>query len=147
MNPVLVQKCPSCGAAARFHPSTGKLVCDHCGTIMDIEQLEKEQQAAISGFDFNQLADQVSYPGADDLPIYHCQSCGAEVIAPAEQIALTCPYCGSNIVLVEKASGKLRPDGVIPFRIESKDLPASVSRFYKDKKLLPRQLSNGIVPT
>lgn len=92
----------------------------------------------IDGFDFNSLNDMVTDPNAMALPIYNCVSCGAEVIAPAEQVALTCPYCGNNIVLTEKVTGKLRPDGVIPFKIQAKDLPAAVNHFYKDKKLLPR---------
>ena len=93
----------------------------------------------IDGFDFDHMTDLVTDPNAMDLPVYNCVSCGAEVIAPAEQMALTCPYCGNNIVLTEKVSGKLRPDGVIPFRIQAKDLPTAVNRFYKDKKLLPRR--------
>ena len=93
---------------------------------------------SIEGFDFANITDSVTVPDAGNLPVYNCVSCGAEVIAPAEQVALTCPYCGNNIVLTDKVSGKLRPDGVIPFRIQAKDLPAAVNSFYKDKKLLPR---------
>ena len=93
----------------------------------------------IEGFDFANITDSVTVPDAGNLPVYNCVSCGAEVIAPAEQVALTCPYCGNNIVLTDKVSGKLRPDGVIPFRIQAKDLPDAVNHFYKDKKLLPRR--------
>ncbi len=82
---------------------------------------------SIEGFDFANITDSVTVPDAGNLPVYNCVSCGAEVIAPAEQVALTCPYCGNNIVLTDKVSGKLRPDGVI------------VNHFYKDKKLLPRR--------
>ena len=99
---------------------------------------EKAAQDSLEGFDFAHMTDMVTDPNAMDLPIYNCVSCGAEVIAPAEQIALTCPYCGNNIVLTEKVSGKLRPDGVIPFKIQAKDLPDAANRFYKGKKLLPR---------
>lgn len=102
------------------------------------EEEAKTDSDDIEGFDFDSLNDLVTDPNAMDLPIYNCVSCGAEVIAPAEQVALTCPYCGNNIVLTEKVSGKLRPDGVIPFRIQAKDLPAAVNHFYRDKKLLPR---------
>ena len=102
------------------------------------QEAAKTDSDDIEGFDFNSLNDLVTDPNAMDLPIYNCVSCGAEVIAPAEQMALTCPYCGNNIVLTKKVSGKLRPDGVIPFKIQAKDLPAAVNHFYRDKKLLPR---------
>ena len=150
MSQLAEQKCPACGAAMRFDPPTGKLVCDYCDTVVDIpataqktpqkpEEPKEPQEADIQGFDFGHLSDQAAREDAASLPVYNCVSCGAEVIAPAEQMALTCPYCGNNIVLTDKASGRLRPDGVIPFRIESAGLPDAVNRFYRDKKLLPRR--------
>ena len=131
------------------------LVCDYCGTKTELpknkdaegkketgkekKKPDKTEDDEIGGFDFDSLDDLVTDPNAMNLPVYNCVSCGAEVIAPPEQMALTCPYCGNNIVLTEKVTGKLRPDGVIPFRIQAKDLPAAVNSFYKDKKLLPRK--------
>ena len=90
------------------------------------------------GFDFASLNDQAVVEDAEALPIYNCVSCGAEIIAPPSQIALTCPYCSNNIVLTEKVSGKLRPNGVIPFKITAKELPAAMKSYYKDTVLLPR---------
>ena len=158
MSQIAEQKCPACGAPLRFDPASGMLVCDYCGTKTELPKAkdsqgkketgrEKEKPAKadnkaeddeIGGFDFDSLDDLVTDPNAMNLPVYNCVSCGAEVIAPPEQMALTCPYCGNNIVLTQKVTGKLRPDGVIPFRIQAKDLPAAVNNFYKDKKLLPR---------
>ena len=142
MSHLAEQKCPACGAAMRFDPASGKLVCDYCDTVVDIPaqapKVPQEPQAdGIQGFDFSNLSSQAARDDAASLPVYNCVSCGAEVIAPAEQMALTCPYCGNNIVLTDKISGRLRPDGVIPFRIESSKLPDAVNKFYRDKKLLP----------
>ena len=141
MEPIKEQKCPACGAALRYDPAGGKLVCDYCGTTVDLEEAPEQpaaEEESIQGFDFESLSAQASDPNAQALPIYNCVSCGAEVIVPAEQAALTCPYCGNNIVLTDKITGKLRPDGLIPFRIDKKSLPAAMNRFYKDKPLLPR---------
>ncbi len=136
---IVEQKCGNCGAAMRFDPQKGKLICDHCGTVVDIAASPAPTQTEIGGFDFNALNDQATVADAEALPVYNCESCGAEVIAPPEQAALTCPYCGNNIVLTDKVSGKLRPDGVIPFRIAAKDLPDAMTRYYKDKVLLPKR--------
>ncbi len=135
-DPLAEQKCPACGGTTRFDPEKGKLVCEYCGTVVDIPEPAEEMQ--LEGFDFENLNDQAADPNAADLPVYNCVSCGAEVIAPAEQIALTCPFCRNNIVLTDKVSGKMRPDGVIPFKISSKELPGAVRRYYKGKDLLPR---------
>ena len=172
-NPLHEQKCPGCGAAMRFDPGQGKLVCDYCGTVLDISPAaspsgadpsqtgsrpsggasaqtgshpsggassqEEDAFSNIHGFDFNALTDQVSVPNAENLPVYVCVSCGAELIVPPSQTSLTCPYCGNNIVLTNQVSGMLRPDGVIPFTITPDKLPSAVNRFYKGKKLLPKR--------
>ena len=136
------QKCPACGAPMRFDPPAGKLVCDYCDTVVEIPKKKPAASAkkedSVQGFDFSQLNSQAVDESAEGLPVFHCVSCGAEVIAPAEQVATTCPYCGNNIVLTDKVSGSLRPDGLIPFRIVSGELPAAVNRFYRNKKLLPK---------
>ena len=144
MKQVLEQKCPDCGAALRFDPEKGLLVCDHCqkeiylSEEMIVETEEQAEETEITGFDFDSLTDQAVQINAEDLPVYHCDSCGAEVLAAPEQFSLTCPYCRNPIVLTEKVAGMLRPDGVLPFKIEAKDLPQAVNAFYSDKKLLPK---------
>ena len=143
------QKCPACGGSMSFDPVSGKLVCDYCGTAVEIKEEAPAPAASAAapsaaasskteGFDFNSMNSQVTDVNAEALPVYNCVSCGAEVIAPPSQIALTCPYCGNNIVLTEKVSGNLRPNGVIPFKITSKQLPDAMKRFYRGKALLPR---------
>ena len=139
MEHIVEQKCPSCGAPLRYDPAQGVLVCDYCGTVAEIAPKAGTTEVGVQGLDFETLNEQATNEGAAPLPIYNCVSCGAEVIAPAEQAALTCPYCGNNIVLTDKVSGKLRPDGVIPFRIDSKQLPGAMKAFYKGKALLPKR--------
>ena len=139
MDPVHEQKCAACGGPLRFDPESGKLVCDYCGTVFDIEaQQPPEPGEALGDVDFDQLSAHAAAVGAEGLPIYNCVSCGAEVITSPQQMALTCPYCGNNIVLTEKTSGNLRPDGLIPFKITAKALPEAMTKFYKGKKLLPK---------
>ncbi|MBQ7725639.1 MAG: TFIIB-type zinc ribbon-containing protein [Clostridia bacterium] len=141
---VVEQKCPNCSSPTRFDPEKGKLVCDYCGAIIDIDTQEVKQgvpksfDAEIEGFDFDSLSEQAVDLNAEDLPIYICESCGAEIVAAPEQFALTCPYCQNNVVLSDKASGNLRPDGLIPFKFTVKELPALMSEFYKNKTLLPK---------
>ena len=141
MKPVTEQKCPSCGAPLRFDAKLGKLVCEHCGNRFDIPADGEipAEEIEIDGVDLAALNEQAADENAAALPIYNCVSCGAEVIAPPEQVATACPYCGNNIVLTNKVSGKLRPDGIIPFRIDRAGLPGAVRAFYKGKVLLPRR--------
>ena len=135
---VMEQKCASCGAPLRFDPEMGKLVCDSCGAKQAIPEELQIGDVELDGFDFEAMTGHATDGNAENLPVYNCVSCGAEVIAPAEQIATTCPYCGNNIVLTDKVAGKLRPDGLIPLRINKKQLPDAINRFYKGKALLPK---------
>ncbi len=135
---VTEQKCASCGAPLQFDPESGKLVCRNCGSVQDIPEEFKTQEVSLEGLDFAALQEQATDEHAESVPIYNCVSCGAEIIAPAEQFATTCPYCGNNVVLTDKVSGKLRPDGVVPFHIDAKQLPGAVNDFYKGKVLLPK---------
>ena len=141
MENVEQRKCPACGGPISFDPVKGKLVCEYCGTEVDIETQDDDSDHSEKldiGFDFNSLNDQATDPDAEALPIYNCTQCGAEIIASAENFALNCPYCGNNIVLTQKVSGKLRPDGVVPFKFKASELPAMLSHYYKNKPLLPR---------
>ncbi|MCR5277828.1 MAG: hypothetical protein K6E19_00125 [Lachnospiraceae bacterium] len=134
---IVEQKCPQCGSPMYFDPQKKRIVCDHCKYSEDIFANDVTE-VGFEGFDFKSLNKQATDDSAENLPIYICQSCGAEVIAPPEQVALTCPYCRNNIVLSDKISGKMRPEGIIPFKVSSEELPAAMTEYYKNKKLLPK---------
>lgn len=138
MSTVLEQKCPSCGAMMRFDPQKQKLVCDYCDKELPFDATAIQSEEITKGFNFESIRQGYAVPDAQALPIYLCKSCGAELIAPPEQFAMTCPYCRNNVVLTDKASGNLRPNGILPFRITADALPGLLQEFYKDKKLLPK---------
>ena len=141
------RKCPNCGSPLRYDPESGRLICEYCDsgfTIEEVDAADREQAQQVGSMNFT--------PGNEalqNLKAYVCESCGAEVVADPQTVSLVCPYCGSNIVLSDKINGELTPDGIIPFSITPKTLPAAVRAFYKGKKLLPRSFfsdsSIGIV--
>ena len=98
------QKCPNCGGTVRFVPEKGKLVCEFCDTEFEIKSeavnnvqsgigtagnnavgTNASTEMIISGFDFRQFYDAVPKDDTQNLPIYYCKSCGAEVIAAFEE--------------------------------------------------------------
>lgn len=139
MSSVLEQKCPKCGAMTHFDPQTQMLVCDYCDSTFPFDINKVEANSMMEGFQFEVFMRGYEQPNAARLPIYSCKSCGAELIAPAEQISLTCPYCRNNVVLTDKISGSLRPNGIIPFKVSADELPGRLREFYKGKKLLPKR--------
>ena len=137
------QKCPNCGGALIFDPAIGKLRCEYCDSIFDIQQVAA-QQPQVSRAERDRAMQQMA-----PLPVYVCRSCGAEVVTPAQTTgSLTCPYCQNNIVLTQQFTGTLKPDGIIPFSIMPNRLSEAVQSFYKGKKFLPRKFfsQNSIGP-
>lgn len=133
------QKCPNCGGPLRFDPKTGKLVCDYCDSQFDVENDKTDDSKdSLEGFDFNSLMSTSNSSDGKDLPIYRCESCGAEIIATTESFSMTCPFCRNNVVLTDKVSGNMRPDGIIPFKITPDVLPDVVRNHYKGMRFLPK---------
>ena len=102
------------------------------------QQGNQSVSEVIGNFDFMQFYQSAQIESPENLPIYLCKSCGAEVIVAGQEASVTCPYCSSKIVLTDKMSGNIRPNGIIPFKIPQKQLKKHIDEFYKDKKLLPR---------
>ena len=51
----------------------------------------------------------------EDLRVYGCPNCGAQVIADATTAATHCPYCGNVVVMEGQLSGDFMPDCLNPF--------------------------------
>ena len=49
-----------------------------------------------------------------------CNSCGGEIVCDENTAATSCPYCGNPVVMMGQVSGALKPDYVIPFKIDKK---------------------------
>ncbi len=163
MQSVTNYKCPACTGPLRYDEKTGRLVCDYCGssfTVSEIESLyaEKDEQAAAAaaaaaekeeaaqaaaaeeGWD---SADMSSDWGKDgDVRAYNCPSCGAELIFDVNTAATSCPYCGNPTIVPGNLSGTLKPDYVIPFRLNKDAAVKALRDYYHGKKLLPKAFAS-----
>lgn len=141
-------KCPSCGGTVEFDASSQKLKCPYCETEFDIETIEAQKNMArkVSTKDemdgWNTTMDsQWENPAEDGVVSYICKSCGGEVIGDENLGSTSCPFCGNNIVIQNKFSGGLKPDLVIPFKLDKAQAKEALKKHLKGKKLLPRLFS------
>ena len=74
---------------------------------------------------------------------YNCQTCGAQLMVDAVTAVTTCPYCGNNAVLPGQLSDLLKPDYVIPFKLDKKAAIAALKKYYQGKRLLPNGFTEG----
>ena len=153
-------QCPACTGPLHYNGGSGRLECDFCGssyTPEEIEKLyrEKEQQSAQVQAEAEAAADESpaaetdwSTGGtpwnaeADGLKALHCPACGAELLCGSSTAALSCPYCGNPGVVPGQFSGALRPDWILPFRLDKEAALAALNKHYGKRFLLPRAFTS-----
>ena len=144
-------QCPACTGPLHYDGASGKLVCDYCGSAYDVKDIEaryaKKQAAADTAAEGDakkaarlprQDSPVWSEAEAEGLNSYSCPTCGAELVCDETTAATTCPYCGNPTVLGGQLSGKLKPEYIIPFRIDKKTAIENLKKYYKGKAFLPK---------
>lgn len=135
-------KCPCCTGSIEFNSSLQKMKCPYCDTEFEMEAIKALDESAQTEKPDDMKWDQESaeWTGADteNMSVYSCNSCGAEIVIDNTTAASKCPYCDNNIVVSGQLHGTLRPDLVIPFKYDKKQAKAGFEEHLKGKKLLPR---------
>jgi len=136
-------ECPCCGGMLSFDSSVQKLKCPYCDTEFDIDALQgyAEDKEIESEDDLSwekQAGTAWTEMERDGMQIYICQSCGGEIVCDKTTAATKCPYCENNVMIKGKLEGDLRPDYVIPFKLDKKAAKEGLKRHLQGKKLLPK---------
>lgn len=136
-------KCPCCGGAIEFNSTVQKMKCPYCDTEFEMDTLRSYDDDLNT--DGNEKMEWESAAGSEwtegeteGMRVYICQSCGGEVIGDETLGASKCPYCDNPVVMKGQFSGELRPDFVIPFKLDKKAAKAAFLNHLQGKKLLPR---------
>ena len=142
MATLLEYKCPSCGGALKFDPNAQTVKCPYCDTELEMDAIRTLDEADNNAVQEDmqwQSPDRVWHEGEEEaLQAYTCQSCGGEIVADINTAATSCPYCGNAVVMAGRLSGALRPDLVIPFKLDKKDAQEALANYLKGKTLLPK---------
>lgn len=144
-------KCPACTGPLHFVGESGRLECDYCGSTYTVEEIEamyaeKVEDAAQESIEQAEKEAEAAEENtwgdeAEGMRVYSCPSCGAELICDETTAATSCPYCGNPTVIPGQFHGGLKPDYVIPFKLDKDDAVAALKKYYKGKKLLPKTFS------
>ena len=136
-------KCPCCGGAIAFDSQLQKMKCPYCDTEFEMETL-KSYDSELQGDKTDEMDWETSAGSewtegeADGLRSYVCKSCGGEIVSDANTAATTCPFCDNPVVMMGQFSGALRPDLVIPFKLDKKAAKAGLMKHLTGKRLLPK---------
>ena len=166
MASVMDYHCPNCGGALEFDAEKQKLRCPYCESLFSPEEFrEKDEtltqadpgsaQTESSGTQAGPGSAQTTQTGdhtlsfssddhwgeGEDLRVYSCPNCGAEVITDASTAATNCPYCNNVVVMKEQLSGDFRPEYVIPFRVTREQAVEAFRRHITQSRFVPAVFS------
>ena len=138
-------KCPCCGGAVSFDSNAQKLKCPFCDTEYEVDALNQMSETSdivhsedkMDNWDVRSNR-QFSDDELNGINTYICKSCGGEIIGDATLGASSCPFCGNPVVISDKFEGDLRPDLVIPFKLDKKTAKEAFLKHLSGKKLLPK---------
>lgn len=136
-------KCPCCGGAIAFDSNLQKMKCPYCDTEFEMETLVSYDNELK-----NEPEEDMSWESAGGaewkdgetagLRSYICRSCGGEIVGDENTAATSCPYCDNPVVMMGQFSGHLKPDYVIPFKVDKEAAKEALKKHYGGKKLLPK---------
>ena len=136
-------KCPCCDGAIEFDSTLQKMKCPYCDAEFEMDALQAYQN------DLNETPQEnMSWDTAagsewtegetEGLRVYTCNTCGGEIVADESTGASECPFCGNPVIMTGQFAGALKPDLVIPFKVDKKSAIAALQNHYKGKLLLPK---------
>lgn len=136
-------KCPCCGGAVAFDSTIQKMKCPYCDTEFEMDVL-KGYDAELQDEEADNMDWETTAGGeweeeeTDGLRTYVCKSCGGEIVGDANTAATSCPFCDNPIVMMGQFSGTLKPDLVIPFKLDKKAAKEGLVKHLTGKRLLPK---------
>ena len=155
---VISFKCPNCDGELIFDPDSQKYKCEYCGAEFSQEELDalepaqgEERQAEAgpeTGTETEQnsgeekQADDKEQQADENVVVYTCPSCGAEIVTDATTAATFCYYCHNPVVLLGRVSGEYLPEKIIPFAINKEKAVAEFLAYVGKKKFVPKDFFN-----
>lgn len=135
--PVKSYSCFNCGAELKWNPVTQSFKCEYCDSefhdsdfkTADVEQSETKTKP-------NHQSDE------NNLVVYSCAYCGAELVTNQDTAATFCLYCQRPVVLEANLKGDFKPDYVIPFVKTKDDAIAAFKNFINGKIFVPDSFQN-----
>lgn len=142
MTDAKTHRCPNCGGFLTFNPSDQKFHCPYCLSIFtetEIASFAKANPEIVAQSDTE--AD-IKRDSTQQVDLYRCSSCGAEIYTDATTAATFCYYCHNPVVLVDRLSGEFAPEKLIPFQMDQNAARDSFTNWIKHKHYVDKNFYN-----
>ncbi len=122
-------RCPNCGGQVVYDPKTAKLICKYCQGETEANNFSIPQESA--------KPESEEYM---ETNIYHCSSCGADLMLNGTEASTFCSYCGSPTIVFDRVSKELRPKWIIPFKITESQALKCIRERFEEGSYIPKKI-------
>lgn len=148
MDTIQNYKCPCCGAPLVFDAASQNLHCESCENTFPLETMQQMAEGSAdsggaSKYDWEHYEPR-NFEDTNEVNLanYSCPSCGAEITGDDTLGSTVCPYCGNSTIVKGQFEGTLRPDYIIPFKLNKKMAMAAFEGDFKNAPFLPNSFKN-----
>ncbi|NLY17841.1 MAG: TFIIB-type zinc ribbon-containing protein [Clostridiaceae bacterium] len=129
--------CPGCGGDMTFDVEKQSLSCPYCGNVIEIA---KEEYSVVKEYPIEMALEKASKDWGGATVAIRCESCGAETIIQVNQLTTECAFCGSIHIRQESQGNVIRPETIIPFKIDKRSAMSKFRTWLKKRWLAPGNL-------
>ncbi len=107
------------------------------GAAAVLQDVQAAEQAEQSAWGCDKLTGDWGQE-AVHMRVYSCPSCAAEILCDETTAATSCLYCGNPTVVPGQFAGVLKPDYVLPFRLDKQAAMQALKKHCEKKLFLPK---------
>lgn len=131
--------CEQCGSDMRFSPSSGQLLCDHCGHSRPM--VDEAHAPALRELNFEEaLARELPQAEFEDTRVIGCPNCGAQVEFDADVHSKECPFCATPVVIDTGTHRHIKPKALLPFALNEDAARDAMNRWLGKLWFAPNKL-------
>lgn len=75
-----------------------------------------------------------------EMNLYHCSSCGADLMVGGTQASTFCSFCGAPSIVFERVSQEVRPKKIIPFKLTEEQALKCIRDRFEDGGYIPKSI-------
>lgn len=135
--------CASCGGMIKFSPQDKALKCESCASVYPIEFKNQVVKHRVGVMPDNVNLNEWSNQNRS----YKCKMCGAQVTFNKYDIVNQCQYCHSSSLEHLKELPGMKPEKIIPFKINKEQASQEFKTRTKKRWFLPNDFKKNLPKT
>lgn len=140
-------KCSNCGGVLTYDAASRLMYCKFCGSFEEVNsQNISFQKEAAKSVEFDNYEDNLnteeSMEEMMECNIYHCSSCGSEIMVSTHEVSSFCAYCGQPTIIFDRVESSLKPKYIIPFSFEKSQAEGAIRERFKKSFFIPSEIKD-----